>query len=265
MGSDVQTNESKKYPTISVYIITKNEEKNIRAALASVSWADEIIIVDSGSTDSTVEIAKKAGAIVFDEPFCGFVEQKNSAMNHCSCDWVLNLDADEEITPELEKSIREAVKNQGASSDISIYTVPRKTWYMGRWILHCGWYPEYRARLSKKGKARWEGEMIHEKLEGDGAVGKLSGDLLHRPYKDLGEHMRKMNLYTELWAKSEKARGRRISWCSILFRPPATFIKMYFLRGGFLDFGPGLIVSIMGAGYTFMKYARLIEYRKISN
>jgi len=253
------------YSTISAYIITKNAEATIGVSLRSISWADEIVVVDSGSTDKTVEICEKAGARVYNEPFRGFVEQKNLAMSYCHCDWVFNLDADEEVTPELKRSILEVSKNPNPSSDIAIYTVTRKTWYMGRWILHSGWYPEYRVRLSRKEKARWVGEMLHEKLEGDGDIGRLSGDLLHRPYADLGEHMRKMNVYTDIWARKEKTRGRKASWCDILFRPIVSFTKMYVLRCGFLDFGPGLIISIMGAWYTFMKYARLLELWRNSN
>lgn len=257
-------NNSMEHQTISAYLITKNEEKHIGAALASVSWMDEIVVLDSESADKTVEIARKAGARVVNEPFRGFVAQKNLAMDMCKSDWVFNLDADEEVTPALRQSIIEVLKNPKTGSEASIFTVTRKTWYMGRWILHCGWYPEYRERLSKRGAARWEGEMLHEKLRGQEKIGRLAGDLLHRPYADLGEHLKKMNLYTELWARVEKNRGRKAHWTDILFRPAASFIKMYVLRGGFLDYGPGLIASIMGAWYTFLKYARLLELSRDS-
>jgi (heptosyl)LPS beta-1,4-glucosyltransferase len=261
----MQNKESGGRPTIGAYMITKNEEKNIGAALASVSWADEIVVLDSGSTDKTVEIAAQAGARVVNEPFHGFVEQKNLAMNLCLSDWVFNLDADEEVTPELRQSIMDVVKKSSKDREASIFNVARKTWYMGRWILHCGWYPEYRERLSKRGVARWEGEMLHEKLRGEGRIGRLAGDLLHHPYADLGEHLEKMNMYTGLWARVEKNRGRVSHWTDILLRPPVAFMKMYIVRLGFLDYGPGLIVSIMGAWYTFLKYARLLELTRNSD
>ncbi len=268
-------------PVISAYIITKNEEKNIGRALESVRWMDELIVLDSGSTDNTVEIAKNLGAKVTIEAFKGFVKQKNRAMELCAGKWLFNLDADEEVTPELRKSIEAVLYGELAmSSDSSfvvslrrtdtpvLFNVCRKTRYLGRWMKHCGWYPEFRARLSRREHARWEGEELHEqlekfdKLEGDSQKGFLKGDLLHRPYDDLGAHLKAIDRYTEMFAKREASHGRKAGFIDILIRPFAAFFKMYILKAGFMDYGPGLIASMMGAWYTFMKYARLYEFSR---
>ena len=245
--------------TISAYIISKNEEKNIGRAIKSVLWMDEIIVLDSGSTDNTVEIAQNLGAQVSTAEFRNFVEQRNRAMDLCTSDWMFCLSADEEVTPELKLSIEKVINRESSLKEPIIYKVARKNRYMGRWIKHCGWYPQYGARLSVKGQARWTGEMIHEKLEAKGPVGVLSGDLLHRPYSDLGEHLRTMDSYTFIWAQQEADSGRKTGLISIIFRPIGKFFKIYLLKAGFLDLGPGLILSLMGSWYTFMKYARLYE------
>ena len=245
-------------PTLSAYIITLNEEKNIARALESVRWMDEIVVLDSGSTDDTVRIAGEYGAKVTVSEFRGYVTQKNNAMELCSGEWLFNLDADEEVTKDLRTSIERVVA--GTANGKSLYRVSRKTWYFGRWIEHCGWNPEYRVRLSRCGKARWAGEVLHESLTGDGPVGLLDGYLLHRPYHDLGEHLTTIGRYTYLWARREASGGRTASVFDIVFRPPAKFLKMYILRGGIRDGVPGFVASVMGAWYTFLKYARLIEY-----
>ena len=249
-------------PTVSAYIITRNEEKNIARALKSVEWMDEIVILDSGSTDDTVRIAEELGAKVTVSEFRGFVVQKNAAMDLCTGEWLFNLDADEEVTVDLRASIERIVAEEGYGS--SLYRVSRKTWYLGRWIEHCGWYPEYRTRLSRRGDARWTGEVLHETLTGEEPAGLLTGDLLHRPYSDLGEHLTTIGRYTYLWAEREASGGRTASAGDLVFRPPAKFMKMYILRGGFKDGVPGFVASVMGAWYTFLKYARLYEYSGIS-
>jgi (heptosyl)LPS beta-1,4-glucosyltransferase len=260
----VEEHRSGKRPAISAYLITRNEEKNIARSIESVRWMDEVVVLDSGSTDRTVEIAERMGAKVWIEPFQGFVIQKNRAMEFCTGEWMFNLDADEEVTPELRESILVSIAGTGTEKSPSVFAVCRRTRYMGRWIRHCGWYPEYRERLSRKGCARWEGEMLHEGLRGEGAVSRLAGDLLHRPYDDLGAHVRKIDEYTNIWARRELSKGRRAGLSDLAGRPAARFMKMYFLRAGFLDGIPGFAVSVMGAWYTFMKYARLYEMARSS-
>ncbi|MFC1541138.1 glycosyltransferase family 2 protein [Candidatus Latescibacterota bacterium] len=246
-------------PVISAYIITKNEENHIGRALESVLWMDELVVLDSGSTDDTVKIAEKYGTKVKFNEFKNFIEQKNKAMEFCNGEWLFNLDADEEVSPELRKSIEETVYSNTKDKSITIYNISRKTYYMGRWMKHCGWYPEFRARLSRNGHAQWTGEAIHEKLEGNGNSDFISGDLLHRPYDNLGEHLKTIYTYSEIWAEREASRGRKASIPGIFFRPVLKFVKMYILKAGFMDFGPGFFASMMGAWYIFMKYSRLYE------
>ena len=225
---------------------------------------DEVVVLDSGSIDRTVEKAEKMGAAVSVSEFMGYVDQKNKAMDLCHGDWMFNLDADEEVTSELRKSIEEAIFCHQQSDDMpKIYNITRKTWYMGRWIKHCGWYPEYRIRLSKRGHARWQGDILHEVLQGNGRPGFLSGDLLHRPYGDLGEHLKTIEHYSALWAKREVLAGHTSSLMDITLRPFAKFMRMYFLSFGILDRGPGFIASSMGAWYIFMKYVRLYESTRV--
>ncbi|MFC1508948.1 glycosyltransferase family 2 protein [Candidatus Omnitrophota bacterium] len=245
--------------TISAYFITKNEENTLGRAIESVRWMNEIIVLDSGSTDKTVEIAERLGAKVSYAPFNSFHEQKSRAMKLCTGDWTINIDADEEVTPELRLSIEQVLTTGDSPGKPYIYKICRKNNYLGRWIKHCGWYPEYRTRLAKTGHAHWEAVPFPERLAGDGPVGVLSGDLLHRPYADLGAHLKSIDRYTSMWAHSEAESGRTTGLLNLLLRPAAKFIKMYLIRGGFLDLGPGLIASLMGAWYTFMKYARLYE------
>jgi len=246
--------------TVSAYIITKNEEHNIARAIESVLWMDEIIVLDSGSSDDTRKIAKSYGATVSLLDFPGFAEQKNRAMSLCTSDWLFNLDADEEVTPELRQSIERVLAANDVSEDC--YEITRKNHYLGRWMLHSGWYPEYRARLSFTGKAEWKGGAIHESLQGNGESGCLSGDLLHRPYANLGEHINTIGRYTKIWAERENAKGRAFKWSDLIFRPPFRFLKMFVLKRGFLDGGQGLIAAVMGSFYVFMKYARLYEIQK---
>ncbi|MBN1292122.1 MAG: glycosyltransferase family 2 protein [Candidatus Latescibacteria bacterium] len=257
--NDRVNDRSKKKASISAYIITQNEEKNIDRLLSSILWMDEIIVLDSGSTDNTVNIAKKLGAKVSYHSFSNYIEQKNEAMSLCTGEWLINLDADEEITPELRKSIEMVLDYKNFTDKPDIYNIIRKTYYMGRWINHCGWYPQYITRMSRRGKASWSGELIHEKLVAESPSGTLVGDLLHRPYGNLGDHLRKMDKYTEMWAHQESKAGRKASIHSLLLRPMGKFIKIYILKAGFLDYVPGLIVAVMASWYTFMKYARLYE------
>ncbi len=223
---------------------------------------DEVVVLDSESGDGTVEKAKSLGARVAVRPFTGFVEQKNAAMDLCRGEWLFNVDADEEVTDELRTSIEALAGEKDAGDSPSVFSVTRRTWYWGRWIRHCGWYPEYRQRLSRRGAARWEGDIVHEKLVGNGPAGTLSGDLLHRPYPTLSAHAEKIGRYADMWARQKRDGGASASVFDLLLHPPARFMKMYVLRGGFLDGTAGFVASAMGAWYTFVKYARLLEFSR---
>ncbi|HDH96448.1 MAG TPA: glycosyltransferase family 2 protein, partial [Proteobacteria bacterium] len=169
--------EGSKKVGLSVVIIAYNEEANIERALASVAWADEIVVVDSGSTDRTVEICRRHGARVIERPWEGFIAQKNFALAQAENEWVLSIDADEEVSPRLAESIKSVLAGDGRFDG---YMVKRRVFYLGRWINHCGWYPDWRVRLVRKSKARWVGDQVHETLEVDGAVGRIAdGDLNH--------------------------------------------------------------------------------------
>lgn len=246
--------------TLSVCIIAGNEEDRIGDCLASVAWADEIVVVDSRSADRTAEIARERGAWVIVRDWPGYVAQKNFALEQASSDWVLCLDADERISPRLAESIRGVLA--AAPGDMAGYRMPRRTFYLGRWILHGGWYPDHKVRLVRRGRARWAGVDPHDRLETDGTVGTLDGDIEHFTYRDIADHLRTIDRFTTVAARELDARGRGGALSGMLLRPPARFAKMYLLKAGFLDGVPGFVVSVLGGYYVFLKYAKLWELRR---
>lgn len=247
-------------PPISACIITRNEEANLPDCLASVAWCEEIVVVDSESTDRTREIAEAAGARVIVQPFLGHVQQKNLAMDRAAHEWVLSLDADERATPALRASIEEALARDGDRFDG--YRMTRRTFYLGRWIDHSGWYPEWRVRLWRRSRARWSGVNPHDHVRPEGPVGTLRGDLEHFSYRSVEAHLRQVNAFTTIQAREKRARGEAPSLAKMLFNPPARFLRMYVLRRGFLDGFPGLALAAIGAFYVFSKYVKLWEYRR---
>ncbi len=247
--------------SVSVIIITLNEEKNIGACLQSVNWADEIVIVDSFSTDKTVEIAKKYTDKVILHPFDGYAENKNLALDHTTSEWVLWLDADERVPPELAAEIRHAVNGP----QVQGFEIPRKAFFLGRWIQHCGWYPGYVLRLFKKQSARFNDNRVHEGLNLNGARGRLNNALLHFTDDKLEHYMWKFNRYTSLAAEERLQRGRRAGIGSILFRPVFAFMKMYIMKRGFLDGMEGLVLCLLSAGYVAVKYAKTWELGNLSH
>ena len=249
--------------TISAYIISLNEEENIARAITSVSWMDEVVVLDSGSTDDTLAIARSLGAKTAVEPFAGYSTQKNRAMKLCGSEWLFNIDADEEMTAELADSIRKFFDSASVGVR-DCYEMTRKTWYFGRWIKHCGWYPEYRTRLSRAKSSRWTGGYLHEHLEGKTSPGRLEGDLLHRPYRDLNDHFQTIGRYSRIWAKEKASEGKRAGVVAMIVHPVGKFLKMFVLRSGFRDGVPGFMASVMGCVYVFMKYAHLSELQRKS-
>jgi glycosyltransferase involved in cell wall biosynthesis len=238
---------------ISATIITRNEERNLPRAIESLRCCDEILVVDSGSTDRTVEIAERFGARVLEANWRGYAGQKNYASDQALHDWVLSIDADEALSEDLEGEIW-ALKKRGPAYDA--YTLPRMAQYLGRWILHSGWYPDRKIRLFDRRKARWVGDYVHESVMSEGRVGALEGNLLHYTCQSLSEHMRTMNGYTTLAAEELAARRQRVTYGDLLFKPPWTFFKTYVLQRGFRDGVEGLAIAYMAALYTFLKYAK---------
>jgi len=241
--------------SLSVILITKNEAANIRACLESVAWADEIIVVDSGSTDETVTICKELGATVQEHDWPGFGVQKNRALGYATKDWVLSLDADERVTPELRAEIETVLRNGSASV---AYLVPRLSNYCGRFMRHSGWYPDLLPRLFKRGKARFSDDLVHERLIIEGDTKVLKGMLLHYAFDDLEEVLHKVNQYSSAGAAMMQRRGRKASLSGAVLRGLWSFMRTYVLRGGFLDGREGFMLAVSNAEGTYYRYLKLM-------
>ncbi|MGE0614816.1 MAG: glycosyltransferase family 2 protein [Bacteriovoracia bacterium] len=257
---------------ISVTIITLNEEKDLPRALASAAWADEIVVIDSGSTDRTVELAKAAGARVIHNPWPGYGKQKNFAQAQAKHDWVLNIDADEEITPELRREI-ESVLDVGNRNDVGTgtkpsphsingYLIPRKTFYLGRWIRHGGWYPNYLVRLVNRTQAQWTEPEVHETLMVYGPTGTLREHLNHYTFRGIEDQVSTNVRYARYGSIELAKRGVRGGLARLLLKPWGKFLETYLWKKGCLDGFPGLIISINAAYSVFLKYAFLWEKRR---
>jgi len=238
---------------ISAAIITLNEERNLPRAIESLRCCDEILVVDSGSTDRTVEVAEKYGARVIEANWRGYAGQKNYASDQAANDWVLSIDADEALSEELEAEIWQIKKN---GPQFDAYTFPRLAQYLGKWILHSGWYPDRKIRLFDRRHAKWVGEYVHESVVSEGRVGELNGNLLHYTCGSLSEHLKSMDRYTTLAAEEVVARGKPVGTRRLLVDPAWTFVRTYFLQGGYLDGVEGLAIAYMASLYTFLKYAK---------
>jgi glycosyltransferase involved in cell wall biosynthesis len=238
---------------ITATIITLDEERNIQRAIESLRCSDEILIVDSGSVDRTVELAQNLGARVIEAGWLGYAAQKNWAAEHASYDWILSLDADEALSESLEAEIW-SLKKKGPQADA--YTMPRLAKYLGRWIFHSGWHPDRKIRLYDRRKARWVGSFVHESVQVDGKTGHFEANILHFTCDSLSEHMKTLERYTTLAAQELAARKAHIGWWQMLLDPPWTFFRTYFLKLGFLDGLEGLIIAYMASFYTFLKYAK---------
>jgi glycosyltransferase involved in cell wall biosynthesis len=251
--------------TISVAIVAMDEEANIGLILESVSWADEIVLVDSGSRDRTCEIARERGARVVVEPWRGYVAQKQYAIDLCTKEWVLLIDADEEVSPALGEEIRAAIADPNAASG---YWLPRKNLFLGRWIRHGGFYPDPKLRLFRRGQGFVTGHDPHDrcelKLEEHGGAAKktrqFKNPLVHYTYPNLTLYLGHMNRYSSLGAQLAFSKGhRRFSFSNIVLRPLATFVYNYFIRLGFLDGREGLLLHLYHAGYVSWKYSKAWE------
>jgi glycosyltransferase involved in cell wall biosynthesis len=247
-------------PRLSVAIITYNEEADIRRTLESIAWADEIIIVDSGSSDRTVAICREYTDKVVHQDWLGFAGQKNLAIERTTGDWVLSLDADEPIEPALAGEIRSII---AAPEALDGYRIPRKTFFLGKQMRFGGWYPDRNLRLFRKGAGRFEERAVHEAIRVRGVVGNTRHAILHYAYPDIASYMSSINKYSSLAVAvmAEKGIGRfKTGWVNILLRPVGTFVIKYVLRLGFLDGKHGLILNLFHAYYVFTKYAKAWEH-----
>jgi glycosyltransferase involved in cell wall biosynthesis len=243
---------------LSVCIITYNEAENLPRCLASVAFADEIVVLDSQSTDCTVDIARQAGCRVISQPFLGYVAQKNLALRHASHQWVLCLDADEWLRSGAAVAIRAALATR--APDVAGYTLKRHTYYLGDWVNHGGWWPEYKIRLFDRQRGRWCGNALHEGIQVEGHVAHLDVEIGHRSYKDIAHHFSKLNTYTTVMAQSlHERRAARVGVCTLVLRPALRFCRMFLLKGGWQDGVRGLLIAVIGAFYVFAKYAKLWE------
>jgi glycosyltransferase involved in cell wall biosynthesis len=246
-------------PKVSVTIITLNEADHIGPAIDSVAWADEVIVVDSGSTDATVDIARAKHARVVDRQWPGYVEQKNHAAQLASHDWILSLDADERISPELAGEIRALLGSEPAAR---AYRVPRVSFHLGRWIRTTDFYPDFQTRLYDRRVARWRGKYVHESVGTDGPVGQLRHEIQHYSYRDLSDQLARINHYTTLAARQMHESGRRSGFLHLLAQPPAAFLRNYLLRRGFMDGTAGLLISLANSYSVFLKFAKLWELER---
>jgi glycosyltransferase involved in cell wall biosynthesis len=241
---------------LTVTVITRDEAANIAAALQSVAWADEIVVVDSQSTDDTVAIARPLATRVVSRDWPGYSAQKNYAAEIASNDWILSIDADERVTPDLAEEIKRLLSGAPAHSG---YRIPRVTWYLGRWIRSTDWYPDYQLRLYDRRAARWNGRRVHESVEPDSPPGQLRHELQHYAYRDIAHHLATIDRYTTLAAEQWLSEGRRTSAFQMFFHPRFAFVRNYLLRGGIRDGAVGLLVSRLNAYYVFLKFAKLWE------
>jgi glycosyltransferase involved in cell wall biosynthesis len=243
--------------SLSASIICFNEEKNLRRCLESLSWADEIIVADSFSQDRTLEIAKEYTDRVFERGWTGYRDQKNFATSKCNGEWILSLDADEEVPDALREEIQEKIRRPHGKEG---YRMPRRSYYLGRWINHSGFYPDRQLRLFKRGFGAWVGGRVHERVEVQGRVGNLKNDLLHYPYGgSISGILRKVDAFSGLAAEDMYDRGKRYRLRQLIVRPVIKFMEVYFLKLGFLDGLPGFIIAGMSSFTMFARYSKLKE------
>jgi glycosyltransferase involved in cell wall biosynthesis len=249
-------------PKLSVTVISRNEAADIGEALASVAWADEIVVVDSRSTDETVAIARRHTEHVDVRDWPGYVDQKNHAASIASHDWILSLDADERVTPALAAEIKTLLANVPREA---AFRIPRVTWHLGRWVRSTDWYPDYQLRLYDRRSAQWTGRYVHEAVTVRGDIGRLLGELQHYAYRDIADHLETIDRYTTLAARQMHEEGRRSGLLQLAGHPPLAFLRNYLARGGIRDGAPGFIISAMNGYYVFLKFAKLWELERTVN
>ncbi len=242
---------------ISAIVVCFNEEDNIRDCLESLRWCNEIVVVDSFSTDGTVEICREYTDRVFQREWTGYREQKAFAHSKATREWVILVDADERVPPELRAEILDALPRYG--DRFNAFLVPRLVYYLGRWWWRGGWYPDYDIRIFRSTRARWGGQEPHERILVDGRMRRLTSPLHHYTYRDINDHLRQINDFTTMSSAELKSLGKGWGIIDQLFRPSFRFFRCYILKRGFLDGLPGLFVAASAAIYVFLKYAKLRE------
>jgi glycosyltransferase involved in cell wall biosynthesis len=247
-------------PPVTATVITKNESDAIADALKSLTWADEIIVVDAESTDDTVAIARQFTDRVYVRGWKGYIDQKNHAASLATHDWIFSLDADERVPAELSQEIRTLLSSEVPRWG---YRMPRVSFYLGRWIRTTDMYPDYQLRLYDRRHARWDGLHVHESVKVDQAsVGYLKSELQHYPYRDLSEHLIRMDRYTSLAARQMFEKGKRATRLELLVHPPIAFGRNYILKRGFKDGKAGLVISLVNSYYVMLKFAKLWELQR---
>jgi glycosyltransferase involved in cell wall biosynthesis len=244
-------------PRVSAIVICLNEESKIGRCLASLAWVDEIVVVDSGSTDRTVDIARAHGALLHANPWPGYGAQRNFALSKATGEWVVSLDADEELEPRLVQEIQAALGS--CDPGVDGFVMPRQTRYLGRWIRHGAWYPDHKLRVFRRTRARCTNEDVHERFTVQGRTIRLSGHILHYSHDDVAHHVRKLDQYATLLAASRHRSGARFSPVRLLWAPLRRAVHGYVWRRGFLDGVPGLIIGALTAFYVFLTHAKLFE------
>ncbi|HET7876266.1 MAG TPA: glycosyltransferase family 2 protein [Methylomirabilota bacterium] len=246
-------------PRLSVTVIAWNEEERLRPCLESAAWADELIVVDGESTDKTVPLAREFTDRVWVRPWPGFAAQKNFALGQATGDWILSLDADERVTPELRHRIESIVREDGPADG---YSIPRRNIFWGAWVRHGGLYPDYQLRLFRRGRGRFVEDAVHESVTVAGRVERLAEPLLHHSYRDLEDFVQRSNRYSTLAARDWVRAGRRAGLGDLILKPLGRFVTMYIVQRGFLDGWRGLVLAALYAQYVFLRQAKAWEARR---
>ena len=247
-------------PRLSVVVVTHNEEEHLRACLESVAWADDLVVVDAESTDKTAQIAREFTDRVFVRPWPGFAAQKNFGLAQAAGDWILSLDADEEVAPELRGAIQRLL---AAGDGPAGYRIPRRNIFWGRFVRHGGLYPDHQLRLFRRGLGRFLERAVHESVEVRGPLGVLDAPLVHRSYRDLADFLARADRYTTLAAEEWVAAGRGVRATDLVLRPAGRFLAMYVFRAGFLDGWRGFLLAVLYAYYVFIRSAKIWERTRL--
>lgn len=243
-------------------MLTLNEQAHIVDCIRSLSFCEQILVIDSGSTDATSSLAEQNGAEVVRLQWAGYTDTRNQALKHAKQDWILSIDADERVSGELLAELQGLLAGSGGVT-VDAYTMPRKTIHFGRWIRHGGWYPNRLVRFFRKSQGAWQGDQLHEKWVTRGECGALGGDILHYSFADFADQVARNNLYSTLGARKLLRQGSKFTFYKLVVKTISKFVETYFLKRGFLDGYPGLFISVSAAYSVFLKWAKLWELQRV--